>query len=237
MTYIDGFVAAVPQQNRQAYLDHARAALSLFQRYGATRMVENWGDDVPEGKVTDFHRAVQRKDDEAVLFSWIEWPSKGARDAGMKSLMQDAQMQTLATPFDGQRMIFGGFAPIIETGASAGTGYADGFVVPVPDGNREAYARMAGDAASVFAEYGAVRIVEAWGDDVPHGKRTDFRRSVAAKDGETIVFSWIEWPSKQVRDDAWPKVMADPRMKPDKASMPFDGQRVIIGGFATILDA
>ena len=75
LTYIDGFVAAVSQENKQAYLDHAREALSLFKDHGATRMVENWGDDVPEGKVTDFHRSVQMKDGEAVLFSWIEWPS------------------------------------------------------------------------------------------------------------------------------------------------------------------
>ena len=77
MTYIDGFVAAVPQENKQAYLDHAREARSLFKDHGATRMVGNWRDDVPGGKVTDFHRSVQKKDGEAVLFSWIEWPSNG----------------------------------------------------------------------------------------------------------------------------------------------------------------
>ena len=80
MTYIDGFVAAVPQENKQAYLDHVREALSLFKDHGATRMVENWGDDVPAGKVTDFHRAVRKCDGEAVLFSWVEWPSKDVRD-------------------------------------------------------------------------------------------------------------------------------------------------------------
>ena len=236
MSYIDGFVAAVPQENERAYLDHARAALSLFKDHGATRMVENWGDDVPEGKVTDFHRSVRKKEGEAVLFSWIEWPSKEVRDAGMKALMEDERMKTLTMPFDGQRMIFGGFTPIVETGSAEGLGYADGFVVPVPGTNREAYVRMASDAARVFAEYGATRVVEAWGDDVPEGKVTDFRRSVEAKDGEVIVFSWIEWPSKQVRNEAWPTIMADPRMQPDKATMPFDGQRMIHGGFATILD-
>jgi uncharacterized protein YbaA (DUF1428 family) len=76
MTYVDGFVAAVPQANKAAYLDHAREALPLSKDHGAARMVENWGDDVPEGKVTDFHRSVRKKDDEAVLFSWIEWPSR-----------------------------------------------------------------------------------------------------------------------------------------------------------------
>jgi len=76
MTYIDGFVAAVPQANKAAYRDHAREALPLFKDHGAARMVENWGDDVPAGKVTDFHRSVRKKDDEAVVFSWIEWPSQ-----------------------------------------------------------------------------------------------------------------------------------------------------------------
>ena len=237
MTYVDGFVAAVPQANKAAYLDHAREALLLFKDHGAVRMVENWGDDVPEGKVTDFHRSVRKKDDEAVLFSWIEWPSREARDAGTKALMQDQRMKTLKMPFDGQRLIFGGFSPIVETGSPKGAGYADGFVVPVPAVNRDAYTRMALNASSVLKEYGALRVVEAWGDDVPDGKVTDFRRAVEAKDGETIVFSWIEWPSKQARDDAWPKLMADPRMRPDKANMPFDAQRMIYGGFATMLDS
>jgi uncharacterized protein YbaA (DUF1428 family) len=96
---------------------------------------------------------------------------------------------------------------------------------------------MALNASRVFKEYGALRVVEAWGDDVPDGKVTDFRRAVAAKDGEVIVFSFIEWPSKEARDEAWPKLMADSRMQPDKATMPFDGQRMIYGGFATVLDA
>ncbi len=237
MAYIDGFVAAVPQANKQAYLDHVREALTLFKDHGAVRMVENWGDDVPEGKVTDFHRSVGKKDDEAVLFSWIEWPSREARDSGMKAMMQDERMKSMTMPFDGQRLIFGGFSPVVETGSAKGTGYADGFVVPVPAANRDAYVRMALNASSVFKEYGALRVVEAWGDDVPDGKVTDFRRAVAAKDGEVIVFSWIEWPSKQARDEAWPKLMADPRLQPDKATMPFDGRRMIYGGFATLLDA
>jgi uncharacterized protein YbaA (DUF1428 family) len=237
MTYIDGFVAAVPQANKQAYLDHVREALTLFKDHGAVRMVENWADDVPEGKVTDFHRSVCKKDDEAVLFSWIEWPSREARDSGMKAMMQDERMKSMTMPFDGQRLIFGGFSPVVETGTANGTRYADGFVVPVPAGNRDAYIRMALNASNVFKEYGALRIVEAWGDDVPDGKVTDFRRAVEAEDGEVIVFSFIEWPSKEARNNAWPRLMADSRMQPDKANMPFDGRRMIYGGFATMLDA
>ena len=173
MTYVDGFVAAV-QANKAAYLDHVREAAALFKDHGAVRMVENWGDDVPAGKVTDFHRSVRKKDDEAVLFSWIEWPSREARDTGMKALMQDERMKTLN---DGQRLIFGGFSPIIETGSAKGAEYADGFVVPVPAVNRDAYIRMALNMSSVFKEYGALRVVEGWGDDVPDGQVTDFRRA------------------------------------------------------------
>jgi uncharacterized protein YbaA (DUF1428 family) len=88
----------------------------------------------------------------------------------------------------------------------------------------------------VFREYGATRVVEAWGDDVFEGKVTDFRKSVLAEDGEQVVFSWIEWPSKEARDAAWPKLMEDERMKPDAANMPFDGKRMFWGGFQPILD-
>ena len=238
MTYLDGFVAAVPEENRQAYVDHVREALTLFKDHGATRMVENWGDDVPVGKLTDFHRSVQKRDGEAVLFSWLEWPSKDIRDAGTKALAQDQRMKTLVMPFDGQRMIYGGFTPIVEEGSPDVTGYVDGFVVPVPLANRAAFIDMASKTARLFREYGALRVVEAWGDDVPDGKITDFRRAVAAREGEAVVFSWIEWPSRQIRDEAWPRLRADPRsMWPDKDKPPFDGQRMIYGGFATILDA
>jgi uncharacterized protein YbaA (DUF1428 family) len=113
--------------------------------------------------------------------------------------------------------------------------YIDGFVIPVPADKKEAYREMAAKAAPVFKEHGATRIVECWGDDVPDGKVTDFRRAVKAEPGETVVFSWIVWPSKAVRDEGSRKVMADPRMQmgPD---MPFDGKRLIYGGFELLLD-
>jgi len=115
--------------------------------------------------------------------------------------------------------------------------YVDGFLIPVPAGKKEAYRAMAAKVAPVFHEHGAARVVECWGDDVPDGKVTDFRRAVKATDGETTVFSWIEWPSKEARDAGNAKIMADPRMKPaDGEAMPFDMQRMIFGGFAPILD-
>ena len=115
MTYVDGFVLAVPAENKEAFREHANGLLPLFKQCGVTRVVESWGDDVPEGKVTDFRRAVQATPEESVVFSWIEWPDKAARDSGMERVMKDPRMDpaTNPMPFDGKRMIFGGFAPVV----------------------------------------------------------------------------------------------------------------------------
>jgi uncharacterized protein YbaA (DUF1428 family) len=118
MSYIDGFVIAVPDANRDAFIAHASKFDPIFIEYGALRVIEGWGDDVPEGKVTDFRRAVQAEKGESVVFSWIEWPDKATRDAGMKKFMDDPRMQEASgVPFDGKRMIFGGFAPVVELAA------------------------------------------------------------------------------------------------------------------------
>ncbi len=114
--------------------------------------------------------------------------------------------------------------------------YIDGFVAAVPNANREKYRKHAEDAAKVFKEYGAEQVMECWGDDVPEGKVTSFPMAVQRKGDETVVFSWIVWPSKEARKAAWDKVMADPRMQPDKNPMPFDGKRMIYGGFAPIVE-
>ncbi len=118
MSYIEGFVVAVPQDKKQAYLESAQRSWAVFHEYGATRMVECWADDVPEGKVTDFMRAVQAQEGEKVVFSWIEWPDKATRDAGNKKMMTDPRMKMEDMPFDGKRMIYGGFAPILDTAAT-----------------------------------------------------------------------------------------------------------------------
>ena len=126
MSYIDGFVIAVPTANRQKFIDHAKLGDSVFIDLGATRVIEFWGDDVRDGKVTDFRKAVQAKQDETVVFSWIEWPDKATRDAGMKTMMDwmenpektDPRMDPKKNPmpFDGKRLIFGGFVPVVEVG-------------------------------------------------------------------------------------------------------------------------
>jgi len=114
--------------------------------------------------------------------------------------------------------------------------YIDGIVAAVPTANREAYRRHAEAAAAVFKEHGAVKVVECWGDDVPDGKLTSFPLAVQRKADETVVFSWLVWPSKAVRDAGMAKVMADPRMKPDTNPMPFDGKRLIYGGFDVLFE-
>jgi uncharacterized protein YbaA (DUF1428 family) len=116
MAYIDGFVIAVPTANKQSFIEHARKLDPIFIELGAIRVVEGWGDDVPTGKVTDFARSVQAKADETVCFSWVEWPDKATRDAGMKKMMEDPRMDPAGNPmpFDGMRMIFGGFDAVID---------------------------------------------------------------------------------------------------------------------------
>ncbi len=116
MTYVDGFVAAVPTANRDQYRAHAEKIASLFKQHGALKVVECWGDDVPDGKLTSFPMAVKRKEDETVVFSWITWPSRQVRDQGMKKVMDDPRMQPGANPapFDGKRMIYGGFETLVE---------------------------------------------------------------------------------------------------------------------------
>ena len=114
--------------------------------------------------------------------------------------------------------------------------YVDGFVVAVPTDKRETYKTHAAEAAVVFKEFGALRVVECWGDDVPEGKLTSFPMAVKREPTETVVFSWIEWPDKATRDKGMDKAMSDPRLSPERAPMPFDGKRMIYGGFSTLLD-
>jgi uncharacterized protein YbaA (DUF1428 family) len=116
MTYVDGFVAAVPSANREKYREFSERMAALFREHGASKVVECWGDDVPDGKVTSFPMAVKLQKDETVIFSWITWPSREARDAAMKKVMADPRMQPEKNPmpFDGKRLIFGGFEMIVD---------------------------------------------------------------------------------------------------------------------------
>ena len=117
MSYVDGFVAAVTTANKEAYVEFTKLTGQVFKDAGALSVIDCWGDDVPEGKVTSFPMAVKAKPDETVVFGWIIWKDKSARDAGMAKAMKDPRMSgdPSAMPFDGQRMIFGGFEMISET--------------------------------------------------------------------------------------------------------------------------
>jgi uncharacterized protein YbaA (DUF1428 family) len=236
MAYIEGFVLAVPAANKDIYREHASSAVPMFKGLGATRMVETWADDVPPGKQTDFYRATKLEEGEVPLFSWIEYPDRATRVAAGKRMMEDPSITAAMSemPFDAQRMIYGGFEALVDTGAKGKPGYVEGMISPVPVNNKDSYRAAAEVQAPLLLEHGALRVVDSWGDDVPPGQTTDFQRAVAAKDDETIGFSFIEWPSKDVRNKAWEKLMQDPRMAPNPDL--YDAKRSIYGGFSPLVD-
>ena len=235
MTYFEGFIVPVPNGNKDAYTKHANSLASALHECGVRRQAEAWGSDLPEGKATDFRKAVEAQDGENVVFAWFEYPDRQARDASNQKMMSDPAMEEFSKniPFDAKRMIMGGFEAVVEEGSGGGA-YVDGIVVPVPTSKRDDYVRLARQNAKVFVEYGAKRVVETLGDDVPHGKVTDFYRAVKAEEGETIAFSFIEWPNKAARDQAWQKIMQDERMQHGGGL--FDGKRMFWGGFDMIVD-
>ena len=114
MPYVDGYVLACPEAAKDEYIALARKTTNLFKEFGALQVMECWGQDVPQGKLTDFYKATQAKEGEAIVFSWIVWPDKGTRDAGWGKMMSDDRMKGHAMPFDGQRMFWGGFETIIQ---------------------------------------------------------------------------------------------------------------------------
>lgn len=235
MAYFQGFVIPVKSGNKQAYYDMAAKAAPFFLDCGATRIVECWEEDVPDGKVTDMRRAVQAEEGESIVFSWILWPDKATCDAAHSRMMDDERMQPdVPMPFDGARMIYAGFDALLDSGDGGPFGYVDGVVASVADGQRDAFIDHARATGSLFREKGALRLVDGWGADVPDGKLTDFKRAVQAKEGDTVVFGWIEWPDKAVRDTAWGALMQDGRMMENPPV--WNGPLAIFGGFAPIFD-
>jgi uncharacterized protein YbaA (DUF1428 family) len=233
--YFQGFVVPVPAENKSAYLDMARQAAPVFAEHGAMSLVECWGDDVMDGKITDFRKAVQATGNETVVLSWLWWPDKAACDAAAPKVMADERMKPGGPmPFDARRMIYAGFDVRFDTGDRGAFGYVDGVVASVPDGNCQGYVDHAAAMAKLFQEHGALRVVNGWGADVPAGTVTDFRRAVQAQPGETIVFGWVEWPDKPTRDAGMGALMQDPRMR--AAPPAWNGQLAVFGGFTPILD-
>ena len=237
MTFIEGFLTPCPTANKDTYIEHAKEAVPLFQRLGGTRFIEAWGEDVPDGKLNDLKKAVELKEDETVLFSWIEYPDRATRDAANAKMGEEFDPSKMGEmPFDGKRMIYSGFEVISDRGESGvAPGFVDGVVLPVPEDKKAEYADFAQAMGDLFVEYGATRVVDAWGADLMDGKQTDYKRAAHVEPGETVVYSWIEWPSKPVRDDAWERLMKDERMQnqPDRV---FDGKRMMFGGFTPIVD-
>ncbi|WP_417579863.1 DUF1428 domain-containing protein [Pelagibacterium sp.] len=236
MTYVMGFVAAVPVANKKAYQAFAEESVGYFKGLGVTRMLESWGDDVSRGKVTDFYRAVAAKPDEEIVYSFQFYPDAAAAAAANEKMANDPAMAEMGAkmPFDGARMIYGGFDVVAERHGKGETGYLEGSIIAVPNSARQSYIDYANKLSALFLAHGAVRSVDAWGDEVPDGKVTDFKKAVAAKNDETVVLGWIEWPSKQVRDGAWPKMMEDPLLQNDGVGI--DESRRVFGGFVPILD-
>jgi len=235
MTYFEGFIVPVPESNKDAFVGHANHLSSALGECGVRRQLEAWDSDIPDGKVTDFRKAVDARADEKIVFAWFEYPDRQARDAANEAMMSNPKMAQMGTdvPFDARRMILGGFEAIVEEGSGGGN-YVDGFIVPVPQGKLEAYRALASKMANIFRQHGANRVVECFGDDVPKGQVTDFYRAVKAEDGEGVVFSLIEWPNEEVRNRAWDKIMADESIRPQE--MPFDGKRMFWGGFDVVID-
>lgn len=235
MTYIQGFVIPVKPGQKKAYRDMAAKAAPIFADYGATRSVECWGEDIPDGKRTDFKRAVKAEDGEGIAFSWVFWPDKATCDAATAKMKDDERMKPDGDmPFDMQRMIYGGFQVASDSGDSGPFGYVDGMVASVPAEKRRAFVDHAAFMATKLKDKGALRIVNGWGTDVPEGKVTDFNRAVDAQPGETVTFGWIEWPDKATHDTAWGALMAEDLMQQNPPA--WDGQRAIFAGFAPILD-
>ncbi|RVV98002.1 DUF1428 domain-containing protein [Mesobaculum littorinae] len=114
MSYFENFIAAVQIANRELYRDHAMQASEIFLRHGALRVIECWADDIAHGEVTDFYRAVQAKEDETVVVSWIEWPDRDTRNAGMKKVFEDMPDEMMEMPFDGRRIVHGGFETLVD---------------------------------------------------------------------------------------------------------------------------
>ena len=238
MSYVDGFLLAVPTANRDAYRAHAEQAWPMFKEFGALSMVEGWGDDVPDGKINSINSAVMRKADETALFSWVTWPDKETRAAGWQKMMASGPPEAARAemPFDGSRMVYGGFETLLGD-VRAKTGYIDGTVIPVPEDRREAYTQASKQMAELFLEYGAVSVVDCWSDDVPEGKVNDFHGAVLRKPDEAIVFSWINWKDKASRDAGWEKLMEDPRMQEfGPHTVGVDMSRMIFGSFTPLVD-
>lgn len=238
MSYIEGLIAAVPTAKKDVLHRTTAEAAPLFKQFGATRVVELLGDDIPRGKTIDFKSAVKARDDEEVVLSWVEYPDKQTRDLANQKVLANAKLKEItdALPIERERAITAGFTALLDEGRGGTMGYTESYLSVVPEANKQAYRMMAAKTSHVFEDYGAIRVVEAWGDDFSNAQPTSFKGALKAKPDEAVVLSIIEWPSKQVRDQAMPKILADNRLKSAQDNLPIDRNRMIHGGFKPLLD-
>ena len=236
MSYVQGFLVPVPEEKREAYRAMAAQAAPIFAEHGAVRVVEAWADDVRDGQRTDMKKAVKAEAGETVVFSWIEWPDGATCEAAGEKMMADERMQPPAggMPFDGKRMVYGGFDVVHTAGAGGPTGYVDGIVARIPGGEAQTVVDFETRMEAFFFAQGATRMVSGLATDLKPGHTTDFLMAVAAKEGDAITFGWVEWPDKETRDKGMGAMMSNEGM----ASIPpaFDGPTAIFGGFVPILD-
>jgi uncharacterized protein YbaA (DUF1428 family) len=234
MSYFQGFLTPALTAERDGYRAMSMAMVPLLADYGAMHIVEGWAADVPDGTRTDMKRAVALTDDETVVFSWIRWPDRATCDAAAAQMMNDERMtMPERMPFDPQRLIYGGFEPIAETGPGGDAAYVDGVVCAVKEADRAHFVDHATAMGALFVRHGATRVVDGWGVDVPEGKVTDFRRAVAAGADEAVVFGWVEWPDAATREAGWAAAMADPAMRDNPP--PWNGPTAIFGGFVPLV--
>ncbi len=237
MAYFQGFIIPVPETNRESYLKMARESVPLFTDYGAQRIVECWGCDVPRGEITDMYGAVNAEKSENIVFSWIDWGTKEGFYKAHHDMGSDERMEEPSEmPFDGMRMIYSGFEIVGESGTSGPTGYVQGYVAPVPKEKREAFADMCKTMRDIAIDNGALHAVDGWAAGIKNGTVTDFKQAVKAEAGEAIAFGYAEWPSKEAFDQGSVKMRQDKRMPSPGADMPMDGKRLIYGGFEVMLD-
>ncbi|MEM8818431.1 MAG: DUF1428 domain-containing protein [Pseudomonadota bacterium] len=242
MASITGVVAPVKTADKHAFLRHSRVAAEVLREHGALQIVENWGDDVPDGEATSFPFAVDRQSEETVILSWVLWPDRQTAATAMQIFMDDKRMEAVnPPPFDGRRAIVGEFDLLLDMPCKAGGDrpirYVDAFLAAVPTANRAAYVEHATLSAPVFHDAGALRLVECWGADVPDGELSSMPMAVKKTAEETVVLSWVVWPDRATRETGMTQVFDDPRIQPDANPMPFDGKRLIYGGFETLLHA
>ena len=247
--YVHGFVTAVPTANKAEYIKFCTSTGAALKRLGATEAVECWGVDVPDGKVTSFPLAVKKQADETVVFSWTRWPSQEVAEAAEAKMrageIPEFDFAKNQPPFDGKRLIYGGFEVVIDMGEMPDPKarcYVTGFVWACPTAIKDKYIEFNTRMGEALMRLGGLKVVECWGVEVPPGKVTSFPLAVKQKPNEAVDFSWVVWPSKAVADAAMANMRAgegmpdfDPTAASNEGDHAFDPSRLIYGGFEMVV--